>query len=218
MSVRLPAQTLASAITPPSSSFITLYFDSATSRMSWKDVNAIGSMIAISRIGAVSVADQVVNAATLTLITGSVIPVPAQGFSAGLSFRWKIGMTKSAAGIAARTFFVRIGTAGTIADTAVATFTNAAVGTAAIDQATMEVELTVRTIGAAATAIAYCTLFHNGNTVGFLTVPLAVTPGTMATWNSTTAGQFVSLSVTTGASEVITVQECISECLNPANP
>jgi hypothetical protein len=175
-------------------------------------------MIAISRVGAVSVADQVIAPATLTLIIGSVIPAPAQGFSAGLTFRWKLGMTKSAAGIAARTFFIRIGTAGTIADPVVATFTNAAVGTAAIDQATIEAELTVRTLGGAAAAIAYLTLFHNGNTVGFLTVPLSVTPGTMATWNSALAGQFVSLSVTTGAAETITVQECIAECLNPASP
>jgi hypothetical protein len=40
MSVRLPAQTLLSALTPPSAAFLTLYFDSATARMSWKALEA----------------------------------------------------------------------------------------------------------------------------------------------------------------------------------
>jgi len=74
----------------------------------------------------VSVANQVVTAATLTYLTGSAISVPAGLLRIGTIFRWTMSLTKTAAGTAANSFFVRLGTLGTTSDTAVCTFTTGA--------------------------------------------------------------------------------------------
>jgi hypothetical protein len=74
--------------------------------------------------GAVAaVADQAIAAATLTLIAGSMIAIPPQGFQIGTTIRWTIDGISAAVGVAANTITVRVGTAGTTADAAVATFT-----------------------------------------------------------------------------------------------
>lgn len=168
---------------------------------------------------AVAIASQTITAATLTLITGSLIAVPPQGFQIGTTLRWALSMSKTAAGTAARTFFIKIGTLGTTADATVATFTNAGVGTAAIDQGRLVVTFTVRgPLGAACAGVAESMLSHNLAATGFGTKATDYTQATMATWNSATAQQFISLHVTTGAAEVITVQQCVLTVLNSANP
>jgi hypothetical protein len=168
--------------------------------------------------GSSSVADQVVAAATLTLLTGSLIQVPPQGFQVGTKFRWKLKGSKSAAGTAVRNFFIKIGTAGTTADGTVATLLSLGTVSAAVDHGAWEVEMTIRTLGAAATAQAHLVLQHQLAATGLSSNNPDVNAGTMAAFNSTTAKQFVSLCLTTGASEVITFQSCGVECINPANP
>lgn len=164
-----------------------------------------------------SIADQAIAAATLTQFTGSLIAIPPQGFQIGTTFRWTICCSKTAAGAAARTITIRIGTLGTIADAVVATFVSTA-GTAAVDVAYINVILTVRTLGAAATATAQQTLMHHQAITGFALVASNVITGTMATFNSTTAQQFISVAMTTGAAEVLTVQLCTAEVVVPSNP
>jgi len=167
----------------------------------------------------VSVADQAISAATLTLITGSLLAVPPQGFQIGTVFRWTVTMSKTAAGTAARTWFVKIGTAGTTSDTTVATFTNAGVPTAVVDQGKLVVEFTVRgPLGASCAGVATSELTHNLAATGFGTKAIDFTAATMATWNSATAQQFISLHLTSGASEAITVQQCITEVVCSGNP
>lgn len=175
------------------------------------------------KIGTALVTQQAsIPAATATLINGSIVPMPvAMMWQAGTTIRWKVLMSKTAAGVAARTFFIHLGTGGVVGDAIIATFTNAAVGTAAAGNALLEVIMTIRTVpspaGAGATAIAYAILTNNGDT-GFLTTGCDVTIGTMATFNTATAQQFLSLSVTTGAAEVISVDQCFAECEVGANP
>jgi len=167
--------------------------------------------------GSSSVADQAIPAATLTQILGSLISVPPQGFQVGTVFRWRFNMTKTAGGTAASVFHIRIGTAGTTADGIVATFTTG-LGTAAIDTAVVEVTMTIRTLGGAATVTANLMINHNLAATGWLVIPTACINGTMAAFNSTTAQQFISMTITSGASVVPTVQSCVAECINPANP
>jgi hypothetical protein len=168
--------------------------------------------------GSASVADQAVPAATLTLLTGSLLAVPPQGFQVGTKFRWKLRGSKTAAGVAARNFFIKIGTAGTTADGTVATFLSLGAVTAAVDIGDWEVEFTVRTLGAAASGVAHLVMQHQLAATGLSANNPDVNVGTMATWNSTTAKQFISLCLTTGAAEAITFQSCGVECINPANP
>jgi len=168
----------------------------------------------------VSVADQAIPAATLTLITGSLLWVPPQGFQIGTVFRWTVTMSKTATGVTStRSWFVKIGTTGTTSDTTVATLTNASVPTAAADQGRLVVEFTVRgPLGASCAGVATSELTHNAATTGFSPKAIDFTIATMATWNSATAQQFISLHLQSQTSEVITIQQCITEVVCSGNP
>lgn len=161
---------------------------------------------------------QSIAAATATLITGSVIGIPPQGFQIGATYRWTIFAQKtSSAGTASRTFNVRIGTTGTVSDAIVAAITSAA-GTAATDVGVFVITMTIVTLGASAAAVCQFWMTHNGNTAGWSTTPSQAVVATMSTFNSTTAQQFISVSLTTGASETATINACMCEVVKPANP
>jgi hypothetical protein len=169
----------------------------------------------------VPVADQSIAAATATLITGSLIPVPPQGFQIGTRIRWKMQGQGGAAGTTAgHVFNIRLGTGGVVGDASVAAFTTTTTPTAVISQVTIEIELTIRTLGAAATATAQCNISNAGaagTAVGFLGTSQLTVIGTMSTFNSTTANQFWSASLTTAAAKTFTMQQCSVEILNPGN-
>src|SRR5882672_8803482 len=67
-------------------------------------------------------ADIVANAAD-TYLTGSNIVVPQHLLQAGATLKWRLITTKTAAGVAAPTWNVRVGTLGTIADASRLLFT-----------------------------------------------------------------------------------------------
>ena len=192
------------------------------SYLSWFPNGGMGIDIAPAPV-AVGTAGQAISAATLTLITGSVLAVPPQGFQLGLSIKWRVVLAKtSAAGTAARTFFIRIGTTGTTADAVVATITSAA-GTGVADNGIFEFDLTiVGPLGATCAALAEMWMTHNLAATGLCTLPSEVLVSgsgvVMATFNSTTAQQFISLSVTTGAAETLTIWKCSATVEKPANP
>jgi Collagen triple helix repeat (20 copies) len=163
---------------------------------------------------AAAVADQAISAATITLITGT--PLAPAGFYVGQVFRWLISGNSAAVGTAANTINVKIGIANTTADANVATFTTP-VGTAVASEFTLEVILTIRTLGATASAVARLKIINAGG-VGFINVNATALVGTMATFNSTTAAQFVHVDITTGAAKTATVQMAFGEVVAPANP
>lgn len=165
-----------------------------------------------------SIASQAPAATTRTYITGSKIALAAanrlQASANGASmFRWRFNMTKTAAGIAASTFDIAFGTAGTTADTAQISFTKPA-GTAAVDEAFVEIECTVRSINASTgTVSGEFTLVHNGNTVGHATIPSVVLHTTSGNFDTTTP-TFVGLCITSGASDAITIEQIQAEAWN----
>jgi hypothetical protein len=161
---------------------------------------------------------QAIAAATATLLTGSVIPVPPQGLQVGTTYRWTFWALKQAAGIAARTFNVRIGTTGTVADAVAGTISSPA-GTAVSDTAIFTITVTFYNLGAGTTAAnGQFWMTHNLQTTGWSTTQTQVILFTMTGLSSTTAQQFVSLSVTTGASETCTIFACMAEIVKGANP
>lgn len=162
-------------------------------------------------VTAVSVADQVITAATLTLITGSLIAVPVTAWQIGLTFFWRFYTTKTAAGTAASTIFVRAGTAGTTADGIVAQFSTGT-ATAAVDTGLFEISFTVRTLGASATAMANMTMTHNLDVTGWSNIAAVSVNGTMSAFNTTTA-TFIHVSITSGTSVAPTVQSCLGRLL-----
>lgn len=171
---------------------------------------------------------QSIPASTAAIITGSLIAVPPQGFQIGTVIRWTYTISKTAAGVAARTHNIRVGTAGTAAgDASVAQIS--LTPTAVADIMTMVWTYTV--IGPlGASCVGVPTLQVLGRllaTTGFATVATTTVmttaaPSTVlitaAAFNSTTAQQFISCSITTGAAEVITVINSFAEVINPSNP
>jgi hypothetical protein len=162
-------------------------------------------------------ATQAVTAATLTKINGSELAVPTGAqIQVGTIFQWQIVATKTAAGTAARTFFVRLGTNGTTADTAIATFTSPA-GTAVADTAYIEIiAICVSIASNVATFEVSFTLSHNLSATGWaLTGNQVISPPTStATLNISTAGLIMSVSLTTGASEAPTIRQVFAQAFN----
>lgn len=167
-------------------------------------------------IGNASVANQAVSAATSTYLVGSSLPVPPAKLRIGTQFLWRMAATKTAAGVAARSFFIRIGTAGSTADTAVATLTSTSLPTAAIDEGHFEIIATIRgPLSSVCVIEAQIRMFHNGNTTGFAVIPLTVNRLTSSvTFDATVANLIVGLSLTSGSSEAITFTQISAESKN----
>ena len=188
------------------------YVDSGDHIWKTKDSNGV---VHDSYLANSTASPQTPTAATRTIIAGSTITLPRAGaLQVGTVFRWHFNMTKTAAGIAASTFDIAIGTAGTTADTARVSFTKPA-GTAAADEAFVEVEAVVQTIGASCVISAEFRLIHNGNTVGHATIPCVVVNTLGAAFDITTATK-ISLAITSGAADAITIQQVSTEALNVA--
>lgn len=164
-----------------------------------------------------AVVDQAIAAATLTAINGTFLTLPPQALRVGMVLTFTAILTTNAAGTAANTITIRLGTNGTTADAAIATFTTS-VGTAVASTAIVEVTLTIRSLGAAGTAVATCNI-RNSAAAGFINIGQAVLVGTMATFNTVTSGLlYVHMALTTGASKTANVTQSFSNCVNSANP
>jgi hypothetical protein len=153
-----------------------------------------------------STSAQTINAATNALIAASSLAVPVDKLRVGAVFRFRFQISKTAAGTASISFSIRIGTLGTVADAAVLTFA-LPVGTAVADDAVVEIEMTVRAVGASAVVQGTLTLIHNLASTGFATVPCVVLKATSAAFNSTTANLIVSASCLTAAATVLTFNQ-----------
>lgn len=162
-------------------------------------------------------ADVVANAAD-TYLTGSEIRIPAnRPIGIGARFHWRLGATKTAAGVAAWTLNTRFGTLGTTGDTSRLAFTQVTdVQTAAVDAGTWEIRLIVRGPISASCIVAGIMEFqHHLAITGFSTVSGSdCYQVTSAAFDITTAGMIVGLSCNPGAAGVFTFQVISAECEN----
>lgn len=167
------------------------------------------------RAASYSTSDQAVGASATDYLAGSAIAIAADHLiKVGTVFRWRVGLTKTAAGTLACSFDVRFGTAGTTSDTSRANFSTGT-QTGAVDAAWVEIHATVRgPIGASCVVEFIFTLWHNLTTTGFSNAQNALVARASATFDVTTAGLIVGLSLTTAASYAITVQTVMGEALN----
>lgn len=175
--------------------------------------NDAGTDRAISGITNYSVTSQSVGAASRTYITGSALAIPVNKVQIGSSFRWRISATKTAAGTAASTIDVCVGTAGTTADTARISFTKPA-GTAVIDEGLYEIEVVVRSIGAAGVAVGQMTFVHNLASTGHATIPVVCVSTVSAGFDTTVSNLIFGVCMTTGAADAITIQLVQAEAWN----
>src|SRR5574343_294328 len=163
----------------------------------------------LARVG-FSTAAQTPAAATRTYITGSAIPISKAGLRVGHIFRWSFSLAKTAAGNAASTFDVCVGTAGTTADTARVSFTKPA-GSAAADEGRVVIECIVRTIGATGVMVGEFSMIHNLENTGHMTTPCTCVNTVSAAFDMTTEDLIIGVCITSGANDAITIQQVIAE-------
>jgi hypothetical protein len=152
-----------------------------------------------------------------TYITSSNLNIPnpiaggGAGLAVGASFRWRVTLTKTAAGTNTTSLIIFGGTNGSTADTVLATLLATGAGTAAVDTMQFDVVLTVATAGASGTLFWSITPTHvAAAATGFGTPVSAGLSGTTAAFNLTTAGLKFGLGIfgsATGATYTVTQVE-----------
>lgn len=185
-----------------------------SSSKQWASKDSAGKVLTIPGIKNCNLSNSVASGAD-TYLVGSALAVPSHGLQAGTIFKWRLGLTKTAAGVAAPTWIVRVGTLGTTGDAARLTFTGTA-QTAAVDSAFVELTAIVRDIGASGIVVGLLVLQKAAVTaVGFTnTVGGLVLPITSAGFDTAAANLIVGVSVNPGASGVWTHQIVKAEALN----
>lgn len=158
----------------------------------------------------ISSAQQAISAAARTYITGSKLTVPTGGLVAGAKLTWRFNIAKTGAGSATSTFDICFGTAGTTSDTARVSFTKP-VGTAVADEGFVEIEAIVRSVSATGVVIGEFTLLHNLAATGHATIPVVVVHTASSAFDNTGEGLFVGVCLTSGASDVITIEQVSAE-------
>ena len=190
-----------------------LFMHSVSKTMGVKDDSGRTNMLA----GAIrnwNTADVTANAAD-TYVTGSSLTVPAGLLmQVGTAWRWRISMTKTGAGVAAPVWIIRVGTAGTTADTARVTFTQVALQTAVIDAGVVDITAILRNVGAAGVMAGALRMNHVLAITGFSTLSTNVQQVTSAGFDTTVASSIIGLSVNPGAAGVWTLQVVDSEMVN----
>jgi len=159
-------------------------------------------------------ADVVANAAD-TYLTGSGLVIPTGlALQVGTAFRWRIAMTKTAFGTAAPIWNVRVGTAGSIADTARLVFTQVALQTAAADTGIVSIEAVLRNVGAAGVLAGCLEMNHILASTGFSTLTMNIMQVTSSGFDTTVAGSIIGISVNPGSAGVWIHQLIMAEMLN----
>jgi hypothetical protein len=192
-----------SSVTIPASGYVTGYPDAATHRLASIDSSGNVTRYPYLLTNA-SVADVSGGFASDTYLAGSSITIPTAGnWSIAQQYRCAFDMVKTAAGTAALTITVRMGTLGTVSDAAILALAFAA-GTAAGDTGLFEVRVTFRTVGSGTSAVMQgvtrCT--HHLAATGLISTGASGTgiiTGVSAGFNSTTQ-TIIGLSVNGGAS------------------
>ena len=186
----------------PSSGFGVVYFDSSNSQ--WFQKNDAGLYLGDMATAKTS---QIAAHSADTYYTG--IQLPSFGVQAGTWFEWLFPVSKGAAGVAAPVYTIRIGAAGTTADTSRLALTGPA-QTAAADTGFVRILVTVRNVGASGILRGMAHMQHNLAATGFANTPAGfslVEASSAAFDNSALGGLIVGLSVNPGASGAWVVEQ-----------
>lgn len=146
-----------------------------------------------------------------TYVLGSSLLIPSSGLQALMIFRWRLSGSKTAAGVAAPAFVIRLGAAQSTADTALITM-NAGVQTAVVDNGVLLIEAVLRNVGAAAVlAAAAAWAKTQAGTAGFG----GSIDGVSGAFDSTgRAGQYVGISINGGAAAAWTLTSVEAELVS----
>lgn len=155
--------------------------------------------------GTPNTAAQSLTASSANLVTGTSVALVTGALNVGTRYRFHLGVNKTAAGVATWTAAVKLGTANTTSDAAIATWTSGT-NTALIDTAILIIEVTVTALGSGTSATAKCMAFYvnaQGTAITGLG-SIAAAPGSTAGFNSTATSPFLHIDITPGASAVMT--------------
>lgn len=192
------------SVSTPAAGKVSVYPDtSPTPNLRMRDDTGLD--VSLNNVTNQSVASQAPAAATRTYITGSALRVPVNKLQVGTSLEWVFNMTKTAAGVAASTFDICVGTNGTTADTARVSFTKPA-GTAVVDQGTVVIRAVVRSIGASGVMVGNFSMTHNLAATGHAVIPCVNVVTISGGFDMTVANLIIGVCITSGAADAITIQ------------
>lgn len=155
-------------------------------------------------------------AAATTYLTGSNLLIPTgERVKVGSYGRWRGTITKTAAGLAAKSFQIKWGTLGTTGDTTILTLA-LPVGTAVADEGDWEIVGGFTAIGAGVAAVFRATLRVNHRliTTGLINVQESVVSGTSAGFNSDVDLSILGLAFVAGTAEAWTFTYLTAEGKN----
>lgn len=194
----------------PAAGKATWFVDSTSKRLAVKNDTGFTD----GYVSNFSTAAQSPAAATLTYIDGSKLVIPTGKMQVGTCFKWRLSVTKTAAGTAASTYAIVVGTTGTTADAARCSFTKPA-GTAAVDEGVIDIFAICRgPVGASGVLAGEFRMTHNLATTGHLVIGGVAVNAISAAFDVTVANLIVGLTVTSGASDALTFQIVQSEAWN----
>lgn len=160
---------------------------------------------------------QTVSGNSDTYVTASRMVLPQTKMQAGVFYRARLVITKTAAGVATPVFTVRTGTAGTTSDTSRHAYTGVA-QTAVIDTGYLDILATFRNPGASCILAVWTNFTHDLAATGFANATRDFQGSTVSSaFDSTTASMGIGLSINPGASGAWTIQQCTLELLNLAD-
>lgn len=192
------------SVSTPAAGKVSVYPDtSPTPNLRMRDDTGLD--VSLNNVTNQSVASQAPAAATRTYITGSALRVPVNKLQVGTCLEWVFNMTKTAAGVAASTFDICVGTNGTTADTARVSFAKPA-GTAVIDQGTVVIRAVVRSIGASGVMVGNFSMTHNLAATGHAVIPCVNVVTISGGFDMTVANLIIGVCITSGAADAITIQ------------
>lgn len=157
------------------------------------------NIIAPTNMRNYSTSNQGAGFASDTYVTGSNITLPANLPDAGTAYELVIGGSKTAAGTATPIVYLRFGTNGTTADTAICTFTFSA-GTAATDTFTLTVRGLFRTVGSGTSAVVQGLASLQSQPTTGTSLLLKSVLSTSSGFDSTVANSILGVSINAGTS------------------
>lgn len=194
-----------------------LYIDSVTKQGTLKNGNGRTDSLP-GRITNYSTIDQAVSTAQLN-INGSKLFVPTHKLQVGTMFRWRVVVTKTAAGTASPIWRIKLGTTGTNSDANVGVFTQVASQTGDADTCIVDITTVFRKIsstfpGAPGSLQSMLSMTHANASTGFSTLGTNVQSDFISSFDTITIGLIASLSFLGGASFSGTIQAVSAEMLN----
>jgi len=169
----------------------------------------------ISRRYNFSTTSQSPAASTAVYITGAQIDLTdTPPIKLGALFKWRLSMTKTAAGTATSTFAVVVGESGNSTDPAMLSFTKPA-GTAAVDEAWVDIFVTLFNNNQTTNfSRGVFRMSHNLNSTGHATIPFVSVGQFNGNFNwRSLSPLFFGLTINSGVGDVLTFQMVQAEAI-----